>query len=624
MAAISIPGMDAMRQRDIRWYLHEYESTRAKKLADLAKALWRADYGRREEYRKFAALYGNLPLLGFSSRTRLLRNTGSTGERLSLNVVRSCVDSFTAKLTNERPMVACATFKGDWDMQQRAEMLQSFIAGTFNAPGPQGHNVYSTSRLAALDMGVFGTGTVKIYSDDRGGAEHLCIDRIKPWHSFVDAEEASDGDASCRYERRWIDRLKAMAEYPEAAERIATVKRSEEDEEEREPDNLYTDTVCLTEGFHLPSCAGAGDGRHTIICGDVIVFDEAWDKPYFPYVDLVRQRPQSGIWGTGLADELEGIQWEINFLLNVIRRAMRMSGSLRWMIENGSNVNTQYISDIIGSMIRYSGTPPEPITPPAVAQEVYQHLDRLYQRAYEITGISQLSSMGVKPAGADSGKSLQVLLDTESERFSVAFNEYHNFYLRMARQVITLAREVGERNKAFAVKALGKGKMLDVVKWADVHLDEDKYELEMQEANAFSRTPSARLQQVIDLTNSGTLDPKTGRRMMGSLSPDIEEENSYEYASYNLTMSMIDSILKDGEKGFQPPEPFLDLADAVKRFTAAYCKARMSKVPEDRLELLRRWIQMAQDMSQPPPPQQPPQGPPPANGNGAPPMSGAA
>jgi hypothetical protein len=45
----------------------------------------------------------------------------------------------------------------------------------------------------------------------------------------------------------------------------------------------------------------------------------------------------------------------------------------------------------------------------AMHPEVYNHLDRLYQRAYEISGISELSATGKKPAGLESGAALQDL-----------------------------------------------------------------------------------------------------------------------------------------------------------------------------------------------------------------------
>jgi len=634
----SLPGLDALRARDQRWYLPENETDRARKLTAVAASIRKGDRSRQENYQRYWSLYSNLPLLGLTPRRYTQTQTNLSRDRLALNVVRSCADSFVAKLTNQRPRASCVTSGGDWDLQQRAEMLETFLDGQFYET-----DLYETAPLVALDMAVLGTGTIKIYSEGEGENERIVLERVMPWETAVDDEEAYGGAryARSRYQRKYVDRLVAIALYAaedeELARQLAQIARASEGEHDGQGGiSTLTDTICIDEGWHLPSRAGSNDGRHTIACGDILIFDEPWNKSYFPFVDLYRQKPQSGIWGVGLAEELQGLQFEINVILNMIRKAMRMSGTLRWMIPNGSNINTQYISDLIGSMIRYDGQPPTPITPPAVAPEVYQHLIFLYGKAYEVTGVSQLSATSMAPANEESGKAKELRLDTESERFSVAFREYQLFFLKIARQVIALAHEVGKRNPKFRVKAVGKGKLMDVVQWADIHLDEEEYVLQLFPTNALARDPSARLQQVTDLVNAGMMDPRIARRMDIGI-PDVEEEQSYEDASYNLTMQMVMGMLKRGE--FQPPEPFMNLDESVKRVQLAYLKARQSSVPEERLDLLRRWIQMANDMRQPPapppglpgPPGSPPgAGPtpggptPPSNANGGPPPAAAA
>lgn len=616
MKGASIPGLAELQRRDLRWYLPEYESDRAARLTTAAKAVRKNDLNRQQNYDRYWSLYSNLPLFGVTRRRYSQTQSLLARDRLALNVIRSCSDSFVAKLTNERPRVSCVTSGGDWDLQQRAEMLETFIDGMFYEC-----DVHSTMALVALDMAVFGTGTVKIYADGEGEHEHICIERVLPGETSVDEEESYTGKPRTRQQTRYVDRLVAMGmwgqEDEEIAKRLANAPRESEDDMNGSlADNSITDTIRIDEAWHLPSFAGAEDGRHTIACGDICLFDEPYDKPYFPFVDLYRQRPTSGIWGVGLAEELQGIQFEINVLLNTIRKAMRMSGSLRWMVENNSQVNTQYISDLIGSIIRFTGMAPQAVTPPAVAPEVYQHLVFLYGKAFEITGISQLSATSMAPGFEESGKAKALRLDTESERFSVAFREYQKAFLEIARQIIALAREIADRNPQFKVKAVGRQKMMDVVKWADIHLEDEEFVLQMYPTNALSKDPSQRIQQITDWTNAGVIRPRTARRLNDGI-PDLEEEDSYEFASYNLTMQMITQILKKGE--YHPPEPFMNLDptnedNAIHLFQMAYLKARMSNVPEERLEMMRQWIQQALDMQKsaaPPPPPGPPPGPPP-------------
>lgn len=649
-----ITGLEAVRQKDARWYLADDKHV-ANKLTTVAKAIRKNDQARKANFERYASLYSNLPILGLTPRRYTQQQVNISRDKLALNVIKSCSDSFVAKLTNEKPRISCVTTGGSWDMQRRAHMLETFLDGQFYET-----DFYETAPLVALDMAVFGTGTVKIYSDGEGEDERICLERVMPLDTFVDDAEAFSGPkyVRSRYQEKYIDRLVAMAAFAdgddELAEKLATAPRDETDPQAQAgvTDNTYTDTIRIVEGWHLPSRAGAEDGRHTIACGDILIFDEKWDKPYFPFVDLYRQKPQAGVWGIGLAEELQGIQFELNWIANAIRRATRMSGTLRWWVENGSNVNTQYISDIIGSVGRYSGTPPIAMTPPIAAPELYEREKWLQSEAYSLSGVGELSATSSAPANEESGKAKEIRLDTESERFSPAFTEYHLFFYKVARQIIALSREIGERNASFKVKAVDRGQMMKVISWADIHLEEDEYFLQMVPTNALARDPSRRVQQLIDRVNAGLMTQQQAQRLDNSFIPDLQAEDDYTNASFNLTMRMITNIVEDGH--YDPPEVFMDLGhnengqfvagESVRRFQMARIKARMDDVPEDRCELLERWMVQARDLvmnppqdptaqlgnelnKPPPPPPAPPGAQPPpgaAPPGGAPPMPQAA
>src|ERR1019366_7315519 len=163
-----IAHLDALKQRDTRWFLPEWESDRAKKLTTVARTIRTNDFVRQRNSLRYWALYSNTPMLGLTPRRYTQNASNQARERLALNVIRSCSDSFVAKLTSQRPRVSCMTTGGDWDLQQRAEMLETFLDGMFYET-----DVYETAPLVALDMSVFGTGTVKIYAEDDDEAEHI-------------------------------------------------------------------------------------------------------------------------------------------------------------------------------------------------------------------------------------------------------------------------------------------------------------------------------------------------------------------------------------------------------------------------------------------------------------------
>jgi hypothetical protein len=291
----------------------------------------------------------------------------------------------------------------------------------------------------------------------------------------------------------------------------------------------------------------------------------------------------------------------------MIRAAMRVGMTLRWLTHVNTIMSSTFISDIIGGQIRWAGAqPPVPITPPAVAPEGYEQLDRLWQRAFEVPGISQLSAQSQKPAGLNSGKALQTYADIESRRFQVSQHQYFHMFLRLARQTIHVARQIGERNPEFAVKSVSR-KTMTVVRWADAHMDENDYALKEFATSAFATTPEARMQQIQDSLNSGSplITPQEGRRLLKD--PDIEEFDSLQDASYELVRDIITDILAG--RPATPPLPQMNLQEALKVGNFAWLRAFRMKAPKDRLDALLQWVQQVQDMLASM--QQPPPGPPP-------------
>jgi hypothetical protein len=103
--------------------------------------------------------------------------------------------------------------------------------------------------------------------------------------------------------------------------------------------------------------------------------------------------------------------------------------------------------------------------------------------------------------------------------------------------------------------------------------------------------------------------------------PDTKAYSDLALAPRRIIQKNIADILKNG-KGISP-EPFDDHKLALRLVNQAYHKARLSNVPEPKLELLRRYMADSADLAgvpdpSVPPPPAPPMGPP----GMAPPMGG--
>ena len=642
-----LAGIERLRSRDMRWNLplpgegdeddffvpgkartieqRALDTQRAVKVNGCASRLWELSRPRRDNYARYWGLYSNMPLPGLTPRKFNQRIAELARGRLSLNAVSSVCDAYTAKITNQRPKVtfsanSVGSENGDtWDLMQRAETLERFNDGMLYE-----NDFYETGAQLESDTAVFGTACVIVAPEGEEKETRITYKRDWAFSFFCDDVEAYGGDPRRMYRRQWMDRLVAMSLWPDYAEEIAGAQTDREDDAgDTADEDGMTDTVCLTWAWCLPSGKGVwgnggtdtGDGMMCLTIGDVLVEKQPCTR--YPFEFLYIERPKNGIWGRGFAEQIQGIQYELDKIGRMIQEAMQFS-SLRFWIPTGANVNSLYMTDIVASGIPFDGpTPPIAVTPPAVAPEVYAREAYLYQKAFEIPGISQLSAQSQKPAGLNSGKALQTYADIESERFQVAFHQYQHLFLRLARQTIALCRELAADNPSFAVKSITH-RTMSVVKWADAAMNDNDFAMKEYATSAFAETPEARLQQIQDSLNSGSplITPKEGRRL--TRDPDLENFDSLNDASFNLAESMISDILNG--RPARSPVAQMDLVEAARLGQLTWLRAYGAmtaggKAPNEKnqakLDALDSWTQQVIALQPPPSPPAAPPGMPP-------------
>ena len=604
-------GSEAIRSaqdRDIRWWTEAHKEDRAKCIVTCASRIWTDQTPVREEMLRCARLYGSVPLLGLSPKLYRRRVVSTRRSKLALNVIKATSDTYVAMLTDDQPRVTYATNGGDWGLQQRADLLEQFTDGIFFDG-----DIYDLTPQLALDCCLFGVGVLKPYIEWCGWDEEpeeeeetskrdqprIRFDRVHSWRILRDDQEWFSGRGRTQFEITYVDRLGLMQEYPEHANKIATVNARDFDEwgtDSGSFSDTVADDVCIVEAWRLPRSKTSGDGLHCIIVGDVVLFEETWSHTDFPHEFLYRLRPAfGGVWGESLASELEGIQFEINVLLQKIQRSHHLLAAGHWLVENGSEIATGTIDNQIGSIIRFQGTPPVLQAVQAVSADVYAQLDRLYGRAFEIVGISQQIAQGQKPAGLNSGKAQLVYADIVSKRFQPSYRLYQHFMVRLARKIITLARIISEKVPDYAVKATGPD-MMETVKWADANLEDEEFLIKPFATNELADTPEGKMAIIEGLANSGYLMDKPDVMRLLNV-PDLKSYQSLSDATYDWTMKIVDGIIRHGE--YVGPEPFMSksqMIDSIGRVQRAYYKASLEKVPEDRLQMLRDWMAQATEL----------------------------
>lgn len=558
----------------------------------------------RQNYRtlqniKNARLYANLEILGvYSGIYTPATNDYLLPNRLTLNVIKSCIDTVASKIAKAKPRPLFLTEGGDWKMQRKAKNLTQFIDGAFDAG-----KVYQEKQRAFLDGEVFGTGAVKYYKDKQAKivkAERTVIEEI-----LVDDNDAIYGKPRVMYQRRLVNKdvLKGMAK----PELHAKIDEATNCIREGGSNEAVRDLVKVIEAWRLPSSPDAKDGKHFIGCDTCTIEVEAWNKDYFPFTFDRWNNRLLGFWGMGIAEELTGIQLEINKILRNIQLSMHLFAVPRVAVENSSQVNINALNNDLATILKYSGTAPVFMTPQAMAPDVYAHLWNLVGKAYEITGVSQLSAASKKPEGLDSAVAIREYQDVESDRFQLVGQRYEEGYLDSARIYVDLTKDLdSEVEGGVKVKIENNGTM-KTIKWKDVDLKEDQYMMRVFPSSILPTQPAGKLAKVTELTQAGFLDKDTAFDLLDF--PDIKAATDKQLAPRRIVLKILDKMVEEGE--YESPEPYMNLQLSEAIANQYYLYSRVENVPEERLELIRRFISdiqalMAQAM--PPAPVAPPPG----------------
>ncbi len=558
-----------------RWWTAP-KSERAQAVTAIVKAISEYDSKRQTQYQTSARLYGNSNLMGVNglSFSKVQSVNSAVKDRLTYNVCQSVADTITSKMAKNKPKPMFLTSGGDYKVQRKAKKLDKFVEGVFYENGA--HNL---GPIIFRDACVSGDGLVHVFAKDG----RVKYERVIASEIYVDWVDGFYGEPRQLHRVKNIDRQVLIDAFPGKADLIRNANSASADL--TGVARNIADQVTVVESWHLKSGMDAKDGLHSINLPEGNLFEEGWEKPYFPFAKLSWCKRLFGFWGQGLVEQVQNIQLEINKILWVIQRSFHLAGSFKILIENGSKIVKEHLNNDIGTIVSYSGAPPQYVVPQIVASEMYGHLQTLKNSAYEQAGISQLSAVAQKPAGLDSGKALREYNDIESDRFTTIGHAYEQFFLDLARLTIDCAKDIFEHDKKLEVKVPG-AKFIETIDWKDVDLDDDEYVMKMYPVSSFSNEPAARFQEIQERVQAGWLTMREAKKLQDM--PDLEMVDSLANAAEEYLNEILEKIVDDGE--FTPPEPYDDLGLARELALQYYAQGKCNGLEEDKLDMLRDFM----------------------------------
>lgn len=550
--------------------------------------LWNRDSVRRSDELYNMRMYANKNIAGTEAGNYWRVQGDTDGERdgrMKLNVAKAVVDTATSRIAKTRPRATFLTSGGNHSLRKKAQGMERFVSAVM-----RNNQMIERSPRVFVDSTVGGTGCWAVLKH----CGEIKIERVYTGEIIVDAAESMYGDPRNMYRIQYVDRNVLIAMFPEHKAQIKKADNRLVSEEGDYPVYDSTaDQVQVVTGYHLPSGKDKGDGRICIAISGATLSDDEWNHDWFPFVFLRWTDRQLGFWGNGAIDEIRGIQTEISRLLNLIAKSQRRLG-VPWILkEEGSKVENAHLDNAIGTIVSYRGTPPIVQANNSVAPDWIAQLNWLYQRAFEITGVSAPSSSGVMPAGLTSGVAIREWSDVETARFSIVAQQYEQAHVELAKRIVALGKELSETDSKFHIVASKDKYTVETIKWSEIEMPEDSYTIEVFPTSSLPSHPAGRLAAVQELINAGMITPERGKQMLGF--PDLEEEESLDRAARDAIDMAVESMLDKGI--YIGPEPFDDLELAMKVVQSNYNKARQrGDVPDERLQLLRNYLTSASNM----------------------------
>ncbi len=548
------------------WWEGEDERQRATLLYDYTKGIAedQTNYQRYYDLRH-ARLYSNRYYTQLRGVTYGIKkddnaNRGSYSLRLNRNIVKSAIDSVTAKITKRPVRPRFLTDGGDSVAQSKAEKANKYVQGLFYQVG-----MHAKSTEVFKDCAIFGTGFLKHYFEKVPGQKdkyRIRCRRTMPDQIVVDPADAYYKEPRSLMEVSFPSKKALMQIYPDKKDEILAAK-AEESFSSQGYHQEYLQVVMVVEGWSLETAEGKG--RHVITVGGVSILDEEWPFDFFPFTVMRYSEPLYGYFGTGIAEELTGLQIEINRLMISIQKSMYLLARPKVFYQKGS-INTRLYNNEEGGFVPYQGNiPPTVVSPSAVPQGAFNQIQTYEQMAFRQVGISELSASSTIPAQLKSGRAIVEARDSETERFSQTVHAFEQFTLESADIMLKMVRYLGEQGHDYQVSSFDRQQGMEVLSWNDIKLDPNGYVMQCFPTSALPDSPEGRLELIETMAQSGLFEPDRIRPLLDY--PDLDEDEKLNAAGLKNLKKNLDKIMMGEEADL--PEPSTNLALA-KKLVAQY------------------------------------------------------
>ncbi len=500
------------------------------------------------------------------------------GPRASMNVTRAACNAVHSALCRGRPAAMFQTEGGTRKTRDKAKLLDKYASGIHHTK-----KTYAALNRAKLDKIVLGTGVMYCAPDGKD----IALDRVFKPEVIVDRHEGQTGHPRHMYRLMFIGGDQLEHDYPKAADKIRNLKTDwgEQNylwwrEDSLKDSGLHTVAV----GWRLPSKPWGDDGMVVGAVGDVELFRAPWKWPVHPFAFSRWTHVPDEFWGIALPEEGAGLQKELNRLMHRIQQSLYLWAKPFMFASKSSGLVQGHMTNLPGQLYLHApGQEPKVQTFQVMPGEVYQQVDRIYDRYFELAGVSKQTVAASIPARMESGRAQEILKDTQSERFVAAEQDDDEQFLQLTELAIYAAKEIN-----YQVKVFDRNQGFEPIDWKQIDLERDAWVLKLKPVSFFSKEPAARRDELERLIRMGiAVDPMTQAELIDD--PDLEKFFDRELAPRRYTERMLEKMLS-GERDWEAPDPALPMMEVLKTARQMYVDLLAEGENGNNMTKLSNWI----------------------------------
>lgn len=583
-------------QRDEHWYRLPVGAPAHDRVVPYGRLLLTREGSFHSKNLARERIYRGVDLLNHRAALAVLEASGNGIARL--NAIKAICDTFSSRLSKDRPMPGVITDGADWQAKRQGQKFREFIVGQMR------DTEFDDLSLRALNDGTrLGSGFTRIDdADDSVFAERIPINDL-----LFDRRECKYGKPQQAIRIQRVARGFLAELFPKQRDAIdrapSSLRRKDDTDVDGEGPRAgdLDDYVDTWEAWHPPTLRESEDGRHVLCVEGATLVTERWWEPRFPWAQFQLTDPDWGIYPEGFVDQLAELQHRVNRIVRDIQLNLAATGRGFFAVNEANDIPVEMLTGFQPFKLKYrGGQPPVWNAPTPYNAAQMSALDKFIDYMFRLTGVSQANAESRSSLGAGaSGIALDTQYDIDSDRFRMPQSNYAKYRLHAAQRYIDAAARVARRRqegkgakKSWVTTSWTSRDAIQQLDYSKVALRDGSYRLRIEPIGFLPDTRAGKLSIVEQLAKAGVIPQWFVPALFDE--PDLVEANRIILAPFKNCLRKMDLLIEVDEL-LPIPEQYNDLDLELKISTAYYNWVQAENAPEEIQDRFRRYIDLVVD-----------------------------